>query len=962
MATTTDKLVIKILADNKQALKDFKQVSKSLKTIGKTATKVGKSLSLKLTAPLLLLGGVMAKAAIEFETAFTGVRKTVDATEKQFAALEKGLKSMALEIPLSTEELFGLGEAAGQLGIKQKDILGFTKVMADLGATTNLAANEAATSLARFANITRLAADDYDKLGSTIVELGNNLATTEREIVEMSMRLAGAGTIAGMTQAQILSLAGALTSVGVRAEAGGTSFSRVMKEIGKSVGTGNEAMKLFASVSGQTVAEFEKRWKEDAANALIDFTEGLAKAQAAGENINIVLDELGLGGIRISDSLLRAAGSGDLFREALKLGSKAWKENTALTKEANLRYKTAASQLKIARNQVAQLAESFGVVLVPAILNVTNALKPVVTWLKNLDESTKTVLVVIGGLTAAIGPALIALGLMVNGIKALHVISTITPLVTGLAGAFGLLLGYAVGTWAADWIFGLDKIKAEMRAVAKEQVVLEKRLSKKLITLGFGDIDEFNKAVKSGLVIYNKALGIWEKTAEVIKKANEERIKAEEKAAETTKRVSEAQQEAIDKTVKALTTYINTIDTLGDKYLDIAKTRFADELKIEGTKVIDLNASMQRYKAIIEETFSSRHNLHQALIAELDFQKAKEVELMAAEMAAAQSQLDMNEKLLASYRTYYDALKALRDKSVKEQIKKIKELAKFEENILKQSKTFVELIKGLELKITPDPRNEVEKFYAKQIELEEKLSTIQDLSGKKKLDALQAFAIEAAAQAKEVTGVKFGIETTISLKEASEAALELVREAQAAFEAEAETIKAAKQAEIQAAKEFQAELKTSMDAALADIYFFENEILSIAQAIEQLEVTVSLNDLATEGIQAIQAELDALQDKTLTITTRYLTETASGSSGGTLGGLATGTPYVPQTGPYFLHQGEAVIPANENRKSNDNRQDNSHTEYHAHYYGDQQGSRVEQEFEMQQMFQNMQRYDASLTQ
>lgn len=416
MATITDKIIIKILADNKQARKTFEEMDFNLKKIGKSATKIGKDMSLKLTAPLLLLGGIAAKTAIKFESAFTGVRKTVNATEKQFAGLEKQLKSLALEVPLTAEEIFGIAEAAGQLGIERESILPFTKVMADLGATTNLSANEAATSLARFGNITNLAEGDYDKLGSTIVDLGNNLATTEGEIVDMALRLAGAGKTVGLTQAQILALAGGLSSVGIRAEAGGTAFSRVMLEINKNIGTGSEEMKGFAEVSGKSVDEFEKQWKKRPAEALIGFTEGLAKAQTEGKNVSIILENLGFESIRITDSLLRASGSGDLFRNALKLGSEAWKKNTALTKEANLRYGTSASQLKIARNEVAQLAESFGIILAPVLIEIVNFLKPVVKFLKELSPTTKTIIIVIAGLVATIGPLLIAFGLMATAI------------------------------------------------------------------------------------------------------------------------------------------------------------------------------------------------------------------------------------------------------------------------------------------------------------------------------------------------------------------------------------------------------------------------------------------------------------------------------------------------------------------------------------------------------------------
>lgn len=48
----------------------------------------------------------------------------------------------------------------------------------------------------------------------------NNFATTERDIVEMSNRLAAGGKIAGLTAPEILGLATAMSSVGIEAEAG----------------------------------------------------------------------------------------------------------------------------------------------------------------------------------------------------------------------------------------------------------------------------------------------------------------------------------------------------------------------------------------------------------------------------------------------------------------------------------------------------------------------------------------------------------------------------------------------------------------------------------------------------------------------------------------------------------------------------------------------------------------------
>jgi len=191
-------------------------------------------------------------------------RKTVNATEAEFGALSSRFREMATEIPVNVNELNRIAEAAGQLGIKTQNIAGFARVMADLGVTTNLSSDQAATSLARLANITGLPQTEFERLGSTIVDLGNNMATTEAEIVEMGLRIAGTGAQVGLTEAEILGFSAALSSVGIRAEAGGTAVSRIFVEIDKAVATGSANMALFAEVAGQSVDEFSRKFRTDA--------------------------------------------------------------------------------------------------------------------------------------------------------------------------------------------------------------------------------------------------------------------------------------------------------------------------------------------------------------------------------------------------------------------------------------------------------------------------------------------------------------------------------------------------------------------------------------------------------------------------------------------------------------------------------------------------------------------------
>lgn len=349
----------------------FKKLGNGFKTITKGAVIAGTALA--------GLSAITVKAFASFESAFAGVRKTIEGSEKDFAILAAGIRQMSQEIPESVENISKIAETAGQLGIAKENILGFTRTMVDLGNATNIVGEEGAKQLARLANITKLPQSEFDRLGSTIVDLGNNLATTESEIVNMSLRLAAAGSQIGLSEDQILSFSGALSSVGIQAEAGGTAFSKVMIEIASSVASGGKELTQFAKVAGLSSEEFKQAFETDASGALITFIEGLDATAKSGKNVFATLEQLGFADIRVRDTLLRAAGAGDLFRKSLEVGSRAWEKNTALTNEAEKRYATLTSQFKITLNVLKDISITFGERLAPA---VTEALKSIQEFAK----------------------------------------------------------------------------------------------------------------------------------------------------------------------------------------------------------------------------------------------------------------------------------------------------------------------------------------------------------------------------------------------------------------------------------------------------------------------------------------------------------------------------------------------------------------------------------------------------
>lgn len=378
--------------------------SRNLERVGKAA--------LIATTGIAAGLGLSMKAAVNWESAWAGVTKTVDGTHEQMAQLEDDLRGLANELPATHAEIAGVAEAAGQLGIKREAIEGFTRTMVDLSETTNLTADQAAADMARLANIMRTPQAEIERLGSTLVALGNDGASTEADILSMGMRIAGAGKQVGLSEDQVLSFANALSSVGVEAEAGGTAISRVFSTIASAVADGGEELDRFARVAGMSSDEFSRAFREDAAGATVAFIEGLEGITASGGNVFAVLQELELGDIRVRDALLRAAGAGDLFSESLDLGARAWEENNALQLEAAKRYETTASELGVLRNNVVDLGIDVGDRLIPALSGTIDLTGTMVRGFGELDG---------------------AAGLLVTGLSAVSVAGF------GIIGAFGTI-------------------------------------------------------------------------------------------------------------------------------------------------------------------------------------------------------------------------------------------------------------------------------------------------------------------------------------------------------------------------------------------------------------------------------------------------------------------------------------------------------------------------------------------
>lgn len=424
-----------------RSIQSVNKYKDSIRNVGSTMRSVGSTSMLYMTMPAVAGMGTAIKSSIEWEQALAGVAKTTNMSGSELNKMGNEITKMSNTMPFAATEIAGVAEAAGQLGIKKQDITSFTRTMMNLGVATNLTADEAATEFARFANAANMPIKDVDRLGSTVVALGNSTATTEKEIVEMAQRLAGAGAQAGFSSDEIMSVSAAMSSVGIEAEAGGTAMTQIWNKMTKAVAEGGDTLDSFAKTAGVSGKEFAQIWENNPSKALSMFVKGLGETEGGAKGVLKALDDVGIKGIREADTIRRMANNHQVLDKALKTGSEGWKENSALTNEANIRYETMGSKLKMLKNTFINFARTIGDAVAPIVSFLADKLTGLFEHLQGTSNATKIAIAAFTLLGVAIPPLIVATGVLAHSIVGISEAMTLLNATKGGAKFFSLFNG-----------------------------------------------------------------------------------------------------------------------------------------------------------------------------------------------------------------------------------------------------------------------------------------------------------------------------------------------------------------------------------------------------------------------------------------------------------------------------------------------------------------------------------------
>lgn len=482
---------------------DCEKAGKIMQNVGQNTKALGGFMTRYITTPVVAAGTGIVKTAMDTEEAFAGVEKAIGGTAEEMAAIQDSIVDMSKRKPFNVTEIAEVVQTAGQLGVARDNIISFAEAVLDLGAvSSDLDAATAAEQMAKYFNIAGLdtSEENVRAFTSTVFELGNTTATTEGEIMEMSMRIAAAGHQVGMTDADILGLAATLSSVGLEAQAGGSAISKLLSRIDVAVATGSAEIKDFAKIAGMSVDDFVAVWQDAPITALGNFINGLAQMSDEGISSIAVLEDMGLNELRLRDTILRTVNANDLFNETMAASNKEWKSANSLSNSAAKRYDTTKNKLKLLLNNLKAVALQFADAIMPTLDKWIEKIGEWVEKFEGMSDGAKASLTKFAAISALIGPAMKLFG---GGILTIGKgVSAFGKFASAVADAGGGLAGLSKashGIIGKGGLFALITTAAVVGAGALIDYASGARDVRKEIGKLKADLDEWNNYEYSGL-------------------------------------------------------------------------------------------------------------------------------------------------------------------------------------------------------------------------------------------------------------------------------------------------------------------------------------------------------------------------------------------------------------------------------------------------------------------------------
>lgn len=399
--------VTRAIEETRQAQERLNRSVERGRRIGEAQSQAGSNLA-SSTAQLAAFAvpvGASVKAAMDFESAMAEVGKTVEFTAgNSLPKLGEELKKLSLEIPLSANELAQITASGGQLGVADKDLIGFTTTVAKMGVAFDMSADQAGDAMAKLSNVMQVPIKEIDRIGDMINTISNNSPAKAREMVAALSQVGSSVKSAGYSEQFSVGLTGALIAQGREASVTANAIESMITTF-STLDMATKRQVVGFGKLGISHSEFAARFKKDGQAATQEFFD-LVNKLPTEERTGVVSSIIGL---NYGGDILSLANNTELLGKNIELlGTNA--DGTAkylgsMNKEFDSISSTKANEVQLLKNNLNVLAITLGDALLPALGEAITAITPLIqsfaAWAKENPELIAGTVKIVGGMLLA---------------------------------------------------------------------------------------------------------------------------------------------------------------------------------------------------------------------------------------------------------------------------------------------------------------------------------------------------------------------------------------------------------------------------------------------------------------------------------------------------------------------------------------------------------------------------------
>ena len=413
---------------------------------------------------------VAVAAAMQFEAAMAGVKKTVDGTPEQIQTLSTEIKQLSIDLGLSSEAVADIAAQGGQLGIPIEQLGEFTEMAGKMSIAFGISADEAAESAAKLANVFGISMQDVEALGDAINTLGNNTAATEPDIVNSMIRIGGTAKQFGLAEEQAASLTAAFIALGKTPEVAATAINGLLTKLQTADVQGKDFQDALDGI-GLSANQLAEDINANPQDALSNFLETLSKLDSQQRSVATFK----LFGQEYADDVNLLVGSLDTYNDALALTEDKTATTGAMQNEFEAQMSTSSAEVARAEAAIMALTQSLGQHLLPIISATAGGVAGVAGAINSFAETfpmvTKLVVLVAGANVAMIalkstialaGAAGVTAGASISAgmtrattsiLGANVAAGSLAARMTSLSGLFAVAAGWTIGTAIGDSMY-----------------------------------------------------------------------------------------------------------------------------------------------------------------------------------------------------------------------------------------------------------------------------------------------------------------------------------------------------------------------------------------------------------------------------------------------------------------------------------------------------------------------------